>query len=40
MMQMYFYMDNFVNVPEQIQRGERFKFGKSTANGWKINQTL
>ena len=37
---MYFYIDNLLNLPEQIQRGERFKFGKSTATGWKIHQHL
>ena len=40
MMQMYFYIDNLLNLPKQIQWGEHFKFGKSTANGWKIHQSL
>ena len=40
MMQMYFYIDNSVEVIKKIQHGECFKFVKSTARGWKIHQRL
>ena len=40
MMQMYFYIDNSVEVIKKIQHGEPFKFVKSTDRGWKIHQRL